>query len=84
MSKKHAVGSVDRCGQQNAVFATLMDLANDSKHNETSFSMISTDMLYIQVAQTPRSPDLAIFVLMMTDSERKNDYFTPCTCVRGN
>ena len=27
MSRKHMVGSVDRRGQQNAVFATLMDLA---------------------------------------------------------
>ena len=29
----------------------------------------------------PRSPDLAIFVLMMTD---KTDYFTPCTCAQDN
>ena len=36
-------------------------LPNDSKHNEASFSTISTDMLHLRVAQTPRSPDLAIF-----------------------
>ena len=45
-------------------------LPNDSKHNETSFSTISTDMLYLQVAQTPRSPDLVIFVLTTTDDNR--------------
>ena len=53
-------------------------LPNDSKHNETSFSTISTDMLYLWAAQMPRSP---IFVPTMTD---KTDYFTPCACVRGN
>jgi hypothetical protein len=35
----------------------------DSKHNEVSFSTISTDLLYLRVAQMPRCPDLAIFVL---------------------
>ena len=34
-------------------------IANDSKHNEASFSMTSTDMLYLCVTQMPRSPDLA-------------------------
>ena len=58
-------------------------LPNDSKHNEASFSTISTDMLYLQVAQTPRSPDLAIFVLTTTTTD-KTDYFTPCACARGN
>ena len=56
-------------------------LPNDSKHNEATFSTISTDMLYLQVAQTPRSPDLAIFVLTTTTD--KTDYFTPCACARG-
>ena len=46
-------------------------LPNDLKHNEASFSMISTDMLYLRVTQMPRSPDLAIFVLT-TDT---TDYF---------
>ena len=48
-------------------------LPNDSKHNEASFLMISTVMLYLRVAQKPRSPDLVIFLLMSTD---KTDYFT--------
>ena len=52
-------------------------LPNDSKHNEANFSTISTDMLYLRVAQTPgRFSDLAIF----DDS----DYFTPCACARDN
>ena len=58
-------------------------LPNDSKHNEASFSTISTDMLYLRVTQTPRSPDLAIFVLTTTD-DRKTDYFTPCACAWDN
>ena len=41
-------------------------LPNDSKHTEASFSAILTDMLYLRVAQVPRSPDLAIF--MLTDN----------------
>ena len=46
MSRKHMVGSVDRCHQQNEVFS-MWGLPNDSKHNEASFSTILTDMLYL-------------------------------------
>ncbi len=38
-------------------------LPNGSKHNETSFTTISTDLLHLRIAQTPRSQDLVIFVL---------------------
>ena len=48
---------------KNAVFAILVALPNNLKHNEASFSTISTDMLCLRVAQMPRSLDLAIFVL---------------------
>ena len=48
-------------------------LPNDSKHNEASFSTILTDMLYLRVAQTPRSPDLAIFA----DDDRQNRLLYP-------
>ena len=34
----------------------------DSKHTETSLSPTSTDTLYLQITQVPRSQDLAIFV----------------------
>jgi hypothetical protein len=44
-------------------------LPNDSKHNEAGFSMISTDWLRLRVAQTPRSRDLAIFVLTTDDRQ---------------
>ena len=77
------VGSVHRRGQQNAkmqYLRCLWTLPNDSKHNEASFSTISTDILYLRVAQMPRSPDPAIFVLT-TDT---TDHFTPCACARGN
>ena len=77
------VGSVHRRGQQNAKMQhlrCLWTLPNDSKHNEASFSTISTDILYLRVAQMPRSPDPAIFVLT-TDT---TDHFTPCACARGN
>ena len=77
------VGSVHRRGQQNAkmqYLRCLWTLPNDLKHNEASFSTISTDILYLRVAQMPRSPDPAIFVLT-TDT---TDHFTPCACARGN
>ena len=81
MGRKHMVGSIDRRGQQNAVFATLMDLPINLKDNEASFSTILMDMLYLRVDQMPRSPDPVIFVLTTTDT---TDYFTPCAYARGN
>ena len=57
----------------------------NSKHPETSFSPTSTESLYLQVAQMPRSQDLVIFV---DDNDNNNndtsDYFTPCACAQGN
>ena len=44
----------------NVLFVTL-DVC-DSKHTEASFSPNSTDLLLLQLAQMPRSPDLAVFV----------------------
>ena len=69
MSRKHMVGSIGRRGQQMQNLRRSWTLPNDSKHNEASFSTISIDMLYLRVTQTPRSPDLAIFVLT-TDNDR--------------
>ena len=37
MGRKHMVGSVDRCGQQNGVFATLMDLAKRFEAQRSQF-----------------------------------------------
>ena len=37
MSRKHMVGSVDRRGQQNEVFATLMDLAKRFEAQRSQF-----------------------------------------------
>ncbi|MCG8623027.1 MAG: hypothetical protein MJE68_13660 [Proteobacteria bacterium] len=54
-------------------------MSNDSKHNEASFSTISTDMLYLRVAQTPRSPDLAIFVLTTDDRQTDRRQTKPIT-----
>ena len=51
-------------------------LPNDSKHNEGGFSTISTDSLYLRVAQVPRYRDLAIFVL--TTDDRQNRLLYPC------
>ena len=59
-------------------------LPNDSKHNEASFSTISTGKLYLRFAQMPRSPDLAIFVLTTDDRRQTTDHITPCACARGN
>ena len=63
MSREYIVGSVHRCGQQNAALQRSWALPNDSKHTEASFSAILTDTLQLGLAQMPRSPDLAIFVL---------------------
>ena len=57
-------------------------------HNEASFSMISMDMLYLQVSQMPRSPDLTIFVLTTTTDDdnrrRQTKLITlPLAHVRG-
>ena len=41
MSRKHMVGSIDRRGQQNAVFAMLMDLA---KRFEPQWSQFFDDI----------------------------------------
>ena len=61
-------------------------LPNDSKHNEASFSTISTDKLYLRFAQTPRSPDLAIFVLTtdrQTDRRQTKPITLPLAHARG-
>ena len=59
-------------------------LSHNWKHNEVSFSKISTDSLCLRVAQMPRSQDLVIFVLTTTDN-RQTNFFTPCcACMRGN
>ena len=71
MNRKHKVGSVHRCGQQNEVFAMLMGLAKRFEAHRSQFFNNITDTLYLQVAQMPRSPDLAIFVLT-TDNDRQN------------
>ena len=54
-------------------------LPNNSKHTEANFSAILTDMLYLRVAQMPRSPDLAIFVLIDNndDDDRQNRLHYP-------
>ena len=41
--------------------------------------------VFRRVAQVPRSPDLAIFVLTTDDRQTtdKTDHITPCACARG-
>ena len=51
----------------------LWGLPNDLKHTEASFSAIFTDTLHLRVAQMPRSPDLAIFVLTTDDRQTTDD-----------
>ena len=57
-------------------------LPNDSKHTEASFSAIFTDRLHLRVAQMPRSPDLAIFVLT-TDRRQTKLITLPLAHARG-
>ena len=40
----------------------------ESKHTEASISPNLTDLLYLQLTEVPRSPDLAIFVSTTTTS----------------
>ena len=70
MSREHIVGSVHRRGQQKAAFATLVGLAQRFEATKASFSAILTDTLHLRVAQMPRSPDLAIFVLLDDNDDR--------------
>ncbi len=68
-----APGVVDRFGNN---LLRLRALPNDSEHSVASFLMVSTDLLCLQIAQMPRSQDVAIFMLT-------TDCLTPCcTCVR--
>ena len=60
------VGDADRC-----VCEACQTIRSTMK---PIFSTISTDMLYLRVAQTPRSPDLAIFVLTTDDDRLLNTY----------
>ena len=87
MSREHIVGSVHRRGQQNAAFATLVGLTKRFEaYYETSFSAILTDTLYLRVAQMPRSPDLAIFMLTdnnNNDNDRQNRLHYPLAHARG-
>ena len=73
MGRKHMVGSIDRRGQQNQYLRRSWTFPIDLKGNEASFSTISMDMLYLRVAQTPRSPDPAIFVLRTTEARVRNE-----------
>ncbi len=83
-------GAVDRRGQQNTALRHSWTLSNDSKYNEASFTMISTDSLRLRVAHSRirRSRDLAIFVLTIDrQTDRQTNrliYGTPCrACARG-
>ena len=50
----------------NALFVTLVGRTTRSKHTEARFLLNLTDLLLLQLAQMPRSPDLAIFVSTIT------------------
>ena len=73
MSKEHIVG----IGMANKMqhLQRSWALPNDSKHTYASFSAILTDTLHLRVAQMPRSPDLAIFVLTDDNDDRQNLHY---------
>ena len=54
---------------------TLVAVPLDSKRTEASFSPNLTDLLCLQLAQVPRSPDLVIFVY--NDAGRQNRLLNP-------
>ena len=62
VSREHMVGSVDRHGQQNAIFAMLVDLAKQFEvFNEASFSMISKDIILCYTYELLGRLDLQIW-----------------------
>ena len=55
------MGTVDGCGYDDQRKCTIVTLVG-----RASFSPNLTDLLLLQLAQMPRSPELVIFVSMMT------------------
>ena len=72
MSRKHMGVPLIGMANQNAMFVTQVGFTKRFEvhvvYNEVSFSKISTD-LCLQVAQMPKSRDLAIF--MLTDRQNR-------------
>ena len=54
----------------NALLRRSWAVPKDSKHTEATFLSISTDLLCLRVAQMPRCPDLAIFVVTTDDRQQ--------------
>ena len=55
----------------NAPFVKLVGHVLDSKHAEASLLQNSTDLLCLQLAQVPRSPDLAVSTTTTTMTTTK-------------
>ena len=68
----HLLGVEIGVANKNAVLRCSWALSNDLKHNEASFSTISTVWLHLRAAYVPRSRDLAIFVLINGQADRQN------------
>jgi hypothetical protein len=77
MSRKHMVESIG-VAKKNAAFAMLVGLAKQFEA-QASFSTTSTGLLYLEVAQMPRFPDLAIFVV----TDRQNRLLYPLLRMRA-
>ena len=71
------MNTVDRCGQQNALFVTLV---GHTEGSEANFPPISTDLLCLRIAQMPRLSDFCDDDRQQID---KTDCFTPCACAQG-
>jgi hypothetical protein len=70
---------------KNTAFAILVGLA---KWFEAYWSRFFNDfdgfvVLYIQVVQIPKYPDLALFVLIDKQTDGQNWLLYPCICARG-
>ena len=75
---------VDRHGQQNALFYTLVGRTKRMKHIEASFLLILTDSFYLRVAQMLWSQDVAIFMVTTTTDRRQTKPITlPLVHARG-
>ena len=75
-----AVGRIDNHGQQNALFVTLVG------RTKGILKPVFTDFdgfICLQVAQMPRSRDVAIFMVMITDDRQTKPIALPLAHARG-
>ena len=81
------IGTVNGCGYNDQhkciTCATCRPCHLVLSTPEPVFRRIRQILLLLQLAQMPRSPDLANFCVHDDDNNDTTDYFIPCTCMQG-